>query len=66
MNAGVLYWLRNDLRLHDNPALLLAARRAREQGGWLLPVYLHDPQQQLDTRWGFARMGPSWPRRLMT
>lgn len=57
MSAGVIYWLRNDLRLHDNPALLLAARRAREQGGWLLPVYLHDPQQQHDTRWGFARMG---------
>ena len=57
MSAGVLYWLRNDLRLHDNPALLLAARRAREQGGWLLPVYLHDPDQQRDTRWGFARMG---------
>lgn len=57
MSAGVIYWLRNDLRLHDNPALLLAAQRAREQGGWLLPVYLHDPEQQLDTRWGFARMG---------
>lgn len=58
MSAGVLYWLRNDLRLHDNPALLLAAQRARESGGWLLPVYLHDPEQQLDTRWGFARLGP--------
>ena len=39
MSAGVIYWLRNDLRLHDNPALLLALRRASEQGGWLLPVY---------------------------
>jgi deoxyribodipyrimidine photo-lyase len=58
MSTGVLYWLRNDLRLHDNPALLLAARRARERGGWLLPVYLHDPDQQRDTRWGFARLGP--------
>ncbi|WP_170073017.1 DASH family cryptochrome [Malikia granosa] len=57
MSAGVIYWLRNDLRLHDNPALLLAARRASEQGGWLLPVCLHDPVQQLETRWGFARMG---------
>ena len=57
MSAGVIYWLRNDLRLHDNPALLLAALRAREQGGWLLPVYLHDPAQLLDTRWGFVRMG---------
>ena len=25
MSAGVLYWLRNDLRLHDNLALRLAA-----------------------------------------
>lgn len=58
MTTGVIYWLRNDLRLHDNPALLLAAQRAREQGGWLLPVYLHDPAQQTDTRWGFARLGP--------
>ena len=57
MSIGVLYWLRNDLRLHDNPALWLAARRAREQGGWLLPVYVHDPVQQAKTRWGFARMG---------
>ncbi len=57
MSDGVLYWLRHDLRLHDNPALLLAARRARGQGGWLLPVYLHDPAQLLDTRWGFVRMG---------
>lgn len=57
MTTGVIYWLRNDLRLHDNPALLLAAQRAREQGGWLLPVYLHDPEQQLDTRWGFVRLG---------
>jgi deoxyribodipyrimidine photo-lyase len=57
MSSGVVYWLRNDLRLHDNPALLLAARRAREQGDWLLPVYLHDPVQLAETRWGFARMG---------
>lgn len=57
MSAGVIYWLRNDLRLHDNLALLLATRRAREQGGWLLPVYLHDPAQQVATRWGFVRMG---------
>ncbi len=57
MTTGVIYWLRNDLRLHDNPALWRAAELARQQGGWLLPVYLHDPAQQLDTRWGFARIG---------
>jgi len=57
MSTGVLYWLRNDLRLHDNRALRLAARRAQEQGSWLLPVYLHDPVQLAETRWGFVRMG---------
>ena len=57
MSAGVIYWLRHDWRLHDNPALLLAARRARASGGWLLPVHVDDPHQQAATRWGFARTG---------
>ncbi len=57
MSAGVLYWLRQDLRLHDNPALLRAAQHAREQGGWLLPVHVQDPIRQAATRWGFVRMG---------
>ena len=57
MSIGVFYWLRNDLRLHDNAALRLAVRRAHESGGWLLPVYVHDPAQQGMTHWGFARMG---------
>ena len=57
MSIGVFYWLRNDLRLHDNAALRLAVRRAHESGGWLLPVYVHDPAQQAMIHWGFARMG---------
>lgn len=57
MSHGVLYWLRQDLRLHDNRALQRAAQRARQQGGWLLPVFVHDPAQQASTRWGFVRMG---------
>ena len=34
-SAPILVWLRNDLRLHDNPALHAAA----ETGRPILPVY---------------------------
>ena len=57
MKPGFIYWLRQDLRLHDNPALQCAVQRAEQAGGWLLPVYVHDPAQALPTRWGFVRMG---------
>ena len=49
-----LYWFRNDLRLGDNPALELACATSSA----LLPVYVHDPAQDADTRWGFVRRGP--------
>lgn len=55
---GVVFWFRQDLRLHDQPALLHAAHLARQSGTWLLPVFVHDPAQQLCTRWGFPRVGP--------
>ena len=54
---GVLFWFRNDLRLHDQAALHAAVREARQVGGWLLPVFVHDPAQQAVTPWGFARSG---------
>lgn len=54
---GVLFWFRNDLRLHDQTALLTAVAHARRIGGWLLPVFIHDPAQHAVTRWGFARTG---------
>ena len=57
MNPGVIYWLRQDLRLHDNLALQRAAQRAQQAGGWLLPVYVHDPALSAVTPWGFVRMG---------
>jgi deoxyribodipyrimidine photo-lyase len=47
-----IHWFRNDLRLHDNPALRAAASADR-----LLCVYIHDPRHDLPTRWGFPRMG---------
>lgn len=43
--SGVLYWLRQDLRLHDNPALCAAAAAARKRGGKLTLVYVHSPEE---------------------
>lgn len=37
----ILYWFRNDLRLHDNPAFTAACTEAAD----MLPVYIFDPQQ---------------------
>jgi len=53
--AGVLFWFRHDLRLHDQPALHRAIALAQATGGWLLPLYIHDPLWQTETVWGFAR-----------
>ncbi|HWU35481.1 MAG TPA: DASH family cryptochrome [Methylovorus sp.] len=53
---GVIFWFRRDLRLHDQPALTAAIQHAEQQGGWLLPVFVHDPAEGAQTRWGFARM----------
>ena len=52
----VLFWFRNDLRLHDQPALAHAMALAARQGAALLPVFCHAPPAT--TRWGFARVGP--------
>ena len=50
----IIYWFRNDLRLLDNPALSAACNTATQ----LLPVYVHDPEGDAITRWGFTRTGP--------
>ena len=55
---GVVYWFRNDLRLHDAPALLQAVALAERMGGWLLPVHVHEEAWHVGTAWGFARTGP--------
>jgi len=52
---GVVYWFRNDLRLHDNPALQHAIALAEQQHTWLLPVYVQDTALQLTSPWGFVR-----------
>ena len=51
--STVLLWLRNDLRLHDQPALHAACQLGAQQ---LLPVACL-PDVQATTLWGFARVG---------
>lgn len=54
-----MFWFRQDLRLHDNPALTHAVQLARQRHTWLLPVVVLDPAQTTAlTPWGFARLGP--------
>ena len=51
----VIFWFRNDLRLHDQPALAHAIALATQQGTALLPVYCHAPASP--SHWGFERVG---------
>lgn len=52
--STVIFWFRNDLRLHDQLALHAACAQDTQ---YLLPVLcLSDAEQ--DSGWGFARMGP--------
>ena len=53
--STVIFWFRNDLRLHDQPALAHAIALANEQDATLLPVYCHAPESL--SRWGFERIG---------
>lgn len=46
-----VYWFRDDLRLHDNPALAAACAQAVR----LVPVWVMPPAQSTD--WGFDRFG---------
>ncbi|MCP9767486.1 DASH family cryptochrome [Lacihabitans sp. LS3-19] len=50
--SNVLFWFRNDLRLHDNEALLKAA-----QQGSVVPVYIIDTRLFQNTFLGFKRTG---------
>ncbi len=49
---NVLFWFRNDLRLHDNEALVKAIEK-----GNLIPVYIIDPRQFQKNNLGFKRTG---------
>lgn len=48
-----IYWFRNDLRLHDNPALAEACATADR----LVLVHVVAAQEAKATRWGFPRCG---------
>lgn len=51
MTAPAIVWLRDDLRIADNPALYAAA----ESGAPVLPVYIMDDAAAGDWRFGSAR-----------
>jgi len=51
----IIYWFRNDLRLHDNPALWQACARADE----LLPVVCLGAASSVhngEARWGARKL----------
>ncbi|CAJ0782944.1 Cryptochrome DASH [Ralstonia condita] len=51
--STVLFWFRNDLRLHDQPALRAACASGAQH---IVPVYCHADYDE-PTAWGFARVG---------
>jgi len=65
---GVVFWFRQDWRLHDAPALCAAIAAAQRQGTWLLAVAVQDPAETAPTAWGFARCSPrrlAWQAQAM-
>jgi deoxyribodipyrimidine photo-lyase len=49
---NILFWFRNDLRLHDNEAFLKACDMGR-----VIPVYVIDPRQFEKVKLGFRKTG---------
>ena len=45
---GVLLWLKMDLRIHDQPALNAAAKRAEKLGSSLSFCFINSPDQDGD------------------
>jgi deoxyribodipyrimidine photo-lyase len=43
-SCGTIVWFRQDLRLHDNPAL----RAALQRGGWILAIYIRCDDEEAD------------------
>ena len=56
MPEAAVHWFRKGLRLHDNPALLAAARHAAASGGALYPVFVLDPWFLQPSRVGANRV----------
>ncbi|OWK69780.1 DASH family cryptochrome [Pedobacter sp. AJM] len=53
MSKKVLVWFRNDLRLHDNELLVEAIAKSDS----ILPVYILDPRQFGETKYGTLKTG---------
>jgi len=51
--STAIYWFRNDLRLHDNPALDAAIKENEA----IVPVFILDEKYLQEDRWGFVRTG---------
>jgi deoxyribodipyrimidine photo-lyase len=51
MPSTIIYWFRNDLRLHDNEGFLKATQTAE----CVLPVFVFDPRQFNNHSLGFAK-----------
>ena len=58
INAPVIFWFRQDLRLADNPALAAAA-----QQGTVVPIYILDDEQA--GKWGMGAAGRWWLHRSL-
>ena len=56
-----LIWFRNDLRVTDNATLNAAVRASSE----VIPVYILDPAQWAEDRWGHVKTGPFRTRFLL-
>ena len=61
MSQRIIYWFRNDLRLHDNEGFYTATKKADE----VIPVYVFDPRQFAKTRFDFRRSGALRARFLL-
>jgi len=55
-----LIWFRNDLRLHDNEALVKACQAEK-----VLPLFCFDPRQFSTTSFGFNKTGPHRTRFIL-
>jgi deoxyribodipyrimidine photo-lyase len=51
MSQRIVYWFRNDLRLHDNEGFSSAVSKSDE----VIPVYVFDTRQFANTKFGFRR-----------
>ena len=50
--GNVVHWFRSDLRLQDNRALDAASQKAKEQGKYLIALYVVSPQVSTQVLWG--------------